>query len=148
MTWLAKIWATLLGVGWFPFAPGTLGSVPALPLVWLHDRISPQILWAAWLITVFTGTWAAGRVESDWGHDPGRVVIDEFAGMWLALLLAGSLNIWQLVLAFLLFRWFDIWKPGLIDRSQRLPGGWGIMTDDLLAGLLTGLIMIAVRLLF
>ena len=84
------------------------------------------------------GVWAAGAMgkmtDSD---DPSEVVSDEVAGMWLALI--GIPVTWPgLLAAFLLFRLFDVWKPGPINRLQNLPGGWGVMMDDVAAGAVAG----------
>ncbi len=73
-------------------------------------------------------------------HDPSEVVIDEVAGMWIALL-GAPLTAPHLLAAFLLFRLFDVWKPGPIDRLQNLPGGWGVMADDVAAGAVAGLLV-------
>ena len=87
------------------------------------------------------GVWAAGAMgkmtDSD---DPSEVVIDEVAGMWIALL-GAPISGPHLLSAFLLFRLFDIWKPGPSDRLQNLPGGWGIMADDVAAGAVAGLLV-------
>jgi phosphatidylglycerophosphatase A len=102
------------------------------------------VVWAlgpatAWLVGVTIGVtavgiWAAGREEARVGiHDPGSVVVDEVAGMLVALIAAPPGIGWALGL-FLLFRVFDVWKPYPIARLQDLPGGWGIVVDDLLAG--------------
>ena len=91
---------------------------------------------------------AATRVELALGiHDPGPVVVDETLGTLLTLgfLPAAALRHWQAyVLAFFLFRLLDVWKPGLIGRSQALPRGWGIVVDDVLAGLLGGALLAGV----
>ena len=90
------------------------------------------------LLVFAGGVWAAGVMETATGsHDPSEIVIDEVAGMWIALI--GIPITWPgMVAAFLLFRLFDIWKPGPIDRLQNLPGGWGVMMDDVAAGALAG----------
>jgi phosphatidylglycerophosphatase A len=83
---------------------------------------------------IAVGVWAAGVEEARVGrHDPSSVVIDEVAGMLVALIAAPAGLGWAGVL-FLLFRVFDVWKPYPIGRLQDLPGGWGIVADDLLAG--------------
>ena len=86
------------------------------------------------------GTWAAQRVEPDWGKDSYRVVIDEVAGAWVGLLgvpLTGP----RLLLGLLLFRFFDIVKPLGIRQMEKLPGGFGVMLDDVLAGIYTALLV-------
>ena len=93
------------------------------------------------------GIWAAGVIEHHSGqNDPSIVVIDEVAGMWLALL--GARQVWWYFLtALLIFRLMDVLKPGPIYRLQNLPGGWGIMLDDLAAGAVTLVVVSAIRML-
>jgi phosphatidylglycerophosphatase A len=123
------------GSGLAPRAPGTAGSLLALllfvPVLWLPLMFQVALI----LVTLVLGTFISGKVARDLElKDPSGIVIDEFVGMWIALLFLPGL-IW-LVPAFLLFRLFDIAKPwpvGLIDR--KLEGGPGIMLDDVAAGL-------------
>ncbi len=89
---------------------------------------------------VVIGIWSAGKVEAAWGKDSSRIVIDEVAGMCVSLLFL-PLRLKYIVTAFVLFRFFDIAKPLFIRRSEGLPRGWGVMADDLLAGIYTNLIM-------
>jgi phosphatidylglycerophosphatase A len=130
----ARFIATGFYVGYLPGAPGTLGSLwapilcIALPKAWL-----PAVWWSIPVIVV-AGIWAAGRAEREWGHDPGRVVIDEVAGALLTLL-ALPLSLPVVWTGFILFRAFDILKPPPIRWCERLPGGWGIMADDIAAGI-------------
>ena len=138
-----SIWiATGLGAGYFPVAPGTAGSALGLALVIAFrqtalDRLS---LAAALLaVTVFlfaVGVWAAGKAEKVFGRvDPGQVVIDEVAGQVLTFLAAPRIGWLGLIAGFILFRAFDIVKPFPARQAERFPGGWGIMLDDLVAGL-------------
>lgn len=129
---LARLIASGLGSGLAPKAPGTAGSLAALglgaPLLWAsHGALAAGVLAAC-----LAGWWAIPRATAE--DDPPWVVIDEFAGMWLAMLALPGLSWTGLAAAFLLFRLFDIAKPGPIDMAQRLPGATGIMLDDLLAG--------------
>lgn len=128
--------ATAGGVGYSPVAPGTAGSLLALLILWALP-FSPLGLALALLAVVGVGGWAAGRAERVLGSkDPGPVVIDEIAGMFLSVLsLPRSLGL--LLAAFLLFRFFDIVKPFPIRQSQKLAGGLGVMLDDLIAGMYT-----------
>lgn len=130
--------ATCLGIGRSPVAPGTVGSlvaaIVAVPIVSLGGVAALGI--AALLATV-VGIPAAGAAERAMKRkDPGSIVIDEFAGQWLALIPAGvDLSGW--ILGFVAFRLFDIWKPGPVGwADRRLGGGLGIMLDDVIAGLL------------
>lgn len=139
----AAVWiATCGGVGYFPVAPGTAGSAVGIILVAVLGRVVPGrgwswVLLAAAAVSIFlVGAWAAGRAERFFGRtDPGHVVIDEVAGQLITFLARPEAS-WKWLLAgFILFRFFDVIKPFPARRAERLPGGWGIMTDDVLAGL-------------
>src|SRR5208282_394072 len=149
----AAYWlATAGGLGRFPKAPGTWGSLAGLALAWLFARIkSPAVGFGqdfslafypvfAWVALSAAGVWAAGRVEQQTGRkDPQEVVIDEVSGQWLALLASPGMLLeapgWKYFLAgLILFRVFDITKPFPAGRAESLPGGWGIMADDWVAG--------------
>lgn len=136
------VWvATVAGVGFFPILPGTVGSAVAVALVAALDTMPLNNVGRSASLTLlvvlifFLGVWAAGQSERFFGRtDPGYVVIDEVAGQMLAFLLFPHAS-WKLLLAgFVLFRVFDISKPFPAGRAERLPGGWGIMVDDLIAG--------------
>lgn len=130
--------ATGLGAGYAPIAPGTAGSACGL-LIWAVLPAAAGVQ-ALVLATMFAaGVWSAGAAERHFGGtDPGPVVVDEVLGMLVTLFLnpvgwAGAL------VAFLLFRIFDIVKPYPADRLERLPGGLGVMADDLMAGVYANL---------
>jgi len=133
---ISRILATFFGVGLFPVAPGTLASavtVIGYKLV-LHELAGPYFfLLLAGLIAAGIATSAVHAAELG-RSDPGRIVIDEVCGQLLALVLTPDRWI-SLAIFFALFRFFDIIKPWPIRRLERLPGGWGIMADDLGAGL-------------
>lgn len=161
----AWVVATGFGSGCLRPAPGTWGSLAAL-LVWSAGRqlLAPHLgpglpawllgaLAPALLLTLVAVPASARVARASACKDPGFIVIDEWAGQWVALLglpfaAQGWLDPWPL-LPFTLFRLLDIWKPGPVDAAQRLPGGWGIVMDDVLAGalaaLLTGAAWILVR---
>jgi phosphatidylglycerophosphatase A len=126
--------ATVGGVGRAPLAPGTVASALTIAVLWWFGP--PPVVLAA-LVGVVTalGTWAAGEAERALGaKDPGAIVVDEVAGMTLAVL-AVPLTPAVALVAFLLFRIFDVLKPFPANASQRLLGGVGVMADDLIAGL-------------
>jgi phosphatidylglycerophosphatase A len=182
--------ATAGGLGYFPKAPGTFGSLAGLLLAvapmwifyvvtyayavarhtngtfywkqswpWADPFLLTQI--ALTILIALVGTWAASRAAAYWGQkDPQRVVIDEVSGQHLTLLLGCAVPIWwkqsgpttnhfsmgmissssplnwkYLLLGFVLFRLFDIWKPSPAREAESLPGGWGIMADDWVAGI-------------
>ena len=88
---------------------------------------------------------AANRLEASWGEDPSRVVVDEMVGVWIALLAAPAGHVWYALGAFALFRLFDIFKPLGIRRMESLPGGIGVMMDDILSGVYGFIILIVAR---
>jgi phosphatidylglycerophosphatase A len=125
--------------------PGTVGSLPPAALVWLLAPGDVAVAAAAALVAGL-GVWAGGREERRIGrHDPSAVVVDEVAGMLVALVGHPRTAVVCLVL-FLLFRVMDVWKPVPIRWLQVLPGGWGIVADDLLAGVYANLAGRALRL--
>lgn len=136
-----------MGLGRFPLAPGTVASAVALPIGWWLTLLGgwPPLLGATVLATL-VGVWACGRHAAALGEqDPSECVIDEVSGQWFALLpmgvLARAFDWRALLAAFLLFRLLDIVKPWPISRLERLPGGWGIMVDDVAAGLVTAFVV-------
>lgn len=147
MTRPASLLATAFGIGSFPKAPGTAASLVALPIGWtLIVFGNAAIFLAATLIVGVVGVWAAEHHGKNVGLlDPSDCVIDEVAGQWFALLpliLTAHINSpIALALAFLLFRFFDIVKPWPISALERLPGGIGVMADDIAAGLVSAAIL-------
>ena len=140
--------ATWFGCGYVPVGPGTAGSLAALVIAIALDlaagsgRGTFAILAAA---VIPPGVWAAGAVAKRLNvADPSIVVVDEVAGQWVALLGATSLNWKSWLGCFLLFRLFDIWKPPPVRQIESLPGGWGIMADDILAGFYAALVIFVV----
>jgi phosphatidylglycerophosphatase A len=140
---LAHLIASGCGCGSVPFVSGTVGSAVALASGALLFRLSPYALPAAVLVATFGGLWAirAAHVTGD----PGWVVIDEFAGQWLALLGLARMSLIGLLAAFVIFRLLDIVKPGPIGWADRQGGAAGIMADDLIAGAITAGILWAVH---
>ena len=128
--------ATFFYLGKLPFAPGSWGSLGALAL-WLFLPLSFSVHLAVILILFILGVYSSNKVAEEMDdHDPSEIVIDEAVGMGISLfMLPHSLGLY--ILAFILFRFFDIFKPSFIYRIQNLPGGWGIMLDDVLAGFFT-----------
>jgi phosphatidylglycerophosphatase A len=131
------------GVGYLPVAPGTFGSLVAVGIFLLLARVATgSSLVAVVLVLVFAftvaGIWAATRTEQLSGKkDPGKVVVDEVAGQFIALFPLTLFPRWSIVaviVSFILFRFFDIVKPYPANRLQELNGGAGVMFDDLVAG--------------
>lgn len=126
--------ATLAGAGHLTHAPGTVASALTVAVLWIVPFSGPALA-AVLVAVVLAGTWAAGRAEALMGDkDPGAIVIDEVAGMVLSVL-PFALTPGVLIAGFVLFRVFDIVKPPPARQIQRLPGGPGVMLDDLIAGL-------------
>jgi phosphatidylglycerophosphatase A len=127
-----------LGSGFAPRAPGTFGSLAAVLIWWVALGSLP--LWMQLLvILVLTalGTWLTHRVQARYRvSDPGAIVVDEFAGQWIALLFA-PMTLWGMLAGFALFRLFDVWKPWPVGALEKgVPGAFGVMVDDLAAGIL------------
>ncbi len=138
-----RIAASAFGLGYLPVAPGTWASAAAAALYWLLRR---QVGFGAQPIAMLLAAMALGlgllvaeRAEREFGEDdPGHFVLDELAGCWLACALFWWQPAWQGALGVLVaFRIFDVAKPFPIRRLERVPGGWGVMADDLAAGLFT-----------
>ncbi|MFH1851139.1 MAG: phosphatidylglycerophosphatase A [Candidatus Neomarinimicrobiota bacterium] len=133
---IAEWIATVGRVGRLPGAPGTWGSLAAI-LMWylIPHELTAFVLVPGTVIVTILGIFTAAATERQYQiHDPSFVVIDEWAGQWLALWFLPQ-TITAGLLAFIFFRLFDIAKPWPINRLQKLPGGWGIMADDIAAGL-------------
>jgi phosphatidylglycerophosphatase A len=139
---LAAAIATGFGSGLSPFAPGTAGTLVAVPLAYLLTvsmaaGVAAQT--AALVAITAVAVWSAGMAAPRFGRkDPGQIVVDEIAGYLVAVafLPPGWIT---LAAAFVLFRLFDVVKPPPCRRAEALPGGWGIVADDLLAGLYANL---------
>jgi phosphatidylglycerophosphatase A len=153
--WLSLFFATAGGAGYLPAVPGTWGSIVGVLLYW----IVYTILFPDWfpggfptrshfirqvciegliaLLVAIVGVWVSSRVARFAGKkDPQIVVIDEVSGQFITYLLAlAPLNWKYLLLGFILFRGFDVWKPFPARQAEALPGGWGIMADDWVAGI-------------
>lgn len=141
------------GVGYLPLIPGTLGSLAGVGIFLLFTQFVPgnalfALVLLFTLVVTFAGIWAASRTEELAGRkDPGKVVVDEVAGQMLALLPLTLLTVAPpargVMFSFILFRLFDIFKPYPARRLERLKGGYGIMCDDLVAGVYAAVITAA-----
>ncbi len=155
MTGLARLIGTVLGVGYIRPAPGTWGSLVALPWGWLLHVIGGFPLLCIGVIAAFLKGWWATQVmtRGSEDHDPSEIVVDELVGQWIALLplsyAAWSMSINVLVMwpgwiaAFLLFRLFDILKPGPVGWADRRGDALGVMLDDVIAGVFAALGVLA-----
>lgn len=137
-----KAFLTLFFSGLSPKASGTFGTLVALPFAWaISYYIAPStLLLLALLVSVIAVKIINDYEKEGMPHDCGAIVIDELAGVWISVSMLG--HHWLgLLLSFVLFRLFDIWKPSVIGKIDReVKGGWGVMGDDLLAGFFAGLL--------
>jgi phosphatidylglycerophosphatase A len=136
-----KLFAGCLGVGHIK-GGGTIAAVICCFLWWLVQADGHFHVFMIGITAALTlaGVWSATTVEPEWGKDSSRIVIDEAAGMCISLLFV-PVTIPYLLSGLLLFRFFDIVKPLFIRRMEFLPGGWGVMMDDVLAGIYTNILL-------
>ncbi|HTT66276.1 MAG TPA: phosphatidylglycerophosphatase A [Bryobacteraceae bacterium] len=141
----SKVISTWFGCGYSPKAPGTAGSAAAIAIAILIEHYTGwrPLAFAGLAVAVSApGIWAAGETAREANSkDPQFVVVDEVVGQWLALAGARALNWRSWLAAFVLFRLFDIWKPVPVRQLESLPGGVGIVADDLMAGLYAALVL-------
>ncbi len=130
------------GSGLSPFAPGTMGTVVAIPFVFALKSLDAPGFWIALLLLFLLGIQICGHVSRKLGmHDHGGIVWDEMVGYWLAIAFVPLQWHWLLA-AFVLFRFFDIYKPWPIRQLDRkVSGGFGIMIDDIVAALFTIIVL-------
>lgn len=143
---LANWVSTVLKIGYLPFAPGTWGSLAALGLWFLIVEMTSTITFIALISIIFAlGVYVSSVTERHLDEkDPSVIVIDEWVGQWIALLFLPKSLLLGLT-AFALFRLFDIWKPYPIKTLAKMPSGWGIMLDDVLAGIYALLVINVLR---
>ncbi|MDB5023385.1 MAG: phosphatidylglycerophosphatase [Mucilaginibacter sp.] len=137
-----KLISTSLGIGYIGKGGGTAAAV-ACCICWYFAWAAGYQLVPSLIITAaitLLGIWSSNAVSKIWGKDPARVVIDEVAGMCISLLLV-PVSIRYILSALVLFRFFDIAKPLFIKKMEKLPGGWGIMLDDVLAGIYANILL-------
>ena len=132
--------STLFSVGYFPKAPGTAGTLVAvcvywlLPESWFENFPTNLYFVLSVLFLSLISVYFVSKAETKLGHDNGKIVIDEFFGYMIAVaFLPKTLTV--LIISFILFRLFDIFKPEPVNILQKLPAGWGVMADDLMAGI-------------
>ena len=151
---MSRLIATVFYVGLLRPAPGTWGSAAAIPLAWLiHGLGGFPALLVATIIVFFVGWWAtANATRGKDNHDPSEIVIDEVVGQWIALWPL-SAGLWHMgsdawvfpypgwIAGFVLFRLFDIWKPGPVGWADRRSDAFGVMFDDVIAGVMAALVV-------
>jgi len=147
MNYLVTFIGTFAYTGFFPIAPATFASFVFAVIYWVvpggQMLVHPVVVIATAVISVPVST----QLERRYGHDSGRIVIDEIVGMQLILMLA-SPALAGLILAFFLFRFFDIVKVFPANRSQKLPRGWGVVCDDVIAGIYSRIALVLLAIVF
>ncbi|MFQ6030399.1 MAG: phosphatidylglycerophosphatase A [Dehalococcoidia bacterium] len=139
---------TGLGSGLSPVAPGTAGSLVAVVIYYLLPVDGDSLAFISMILVGFlVGVWATGTLATPEEHDPGQAVWDEFVGVWATCLLLPKEILW-LAGAFLCFRALDVLKPWPARRLEALPGGWGIMADDLMVALYGTVLLNVIQRLF
>lgn len=158
---LPTIIGTGFGSGFWPWGPGTAGSVLAT-LIWLAIALwghiggatLQSITFGLVIVSTIIGTWATQKLQPYWGEDPSRVVIDEMAGVWIPLSLLIPFDglghphdsLWWALVALVLFRFFDMVKPLGIKKLDRKKGAFYVMADDLLGGVYAAITMVIIKL--
>ncbi|MFZ1082927.1 MAG: phosphatidylglycerophosphatase A [Candidatus Kryptoniota bacterium] len=139
-SFLDKLIATGLGSGFSPAAPGTAGSLMGLAIYFIPGFEKIYVIVPATVVFFFWGTYAAGKLEIYWGHDPSRVVIDEIVGMWISIVFVPK-KLFLIAIAFLIFRILDIFKPFPASYFDKKNGGFAIMLDDVVCGIYTKILI-------
>ncbi|MEE9439263.1 MAG: phosphatidylglycerophosphatase A [Saprospiraceae bacterium] len=149
---LAKLIGTSFGSGYGPVAPGTFGTLFGIGIYVLLAQGYPKpesiligdidrILICMIILFTILGTWSAKVLEPEWGHDPGKIVIDECIGVWITVLFI-PLSWLNVLLAFILFRFFDILKPlGISEIDKKMGTPFSVMLDDIVAGVYSAIVL-------
>ncbi len=139
---LHKMFCTVLGIGYTGKGGGSVAALVCClgwMLIWDNGpHALVQVLGT--LVLIAAGVWSSEKLEAAWGKDSSRIVVDEVAGMCVSLLWI-PVRVEYVLISFLLFRFFDIVKPLFIRRIEKLPAGWGVMFDDLLAGVYANVVL-------
>ncbi len=139
--WIAQAIATFFYLGYFPLAPGTVGTLGAIALFYLLSHFSTLVYVLFFLGLTIISIWASAEAECIFGKpDPGQVVADEVCGYLVTMFLIPP-SLRNIVLGFFLFRFFDIIKPHPVRKAERLSGGFGIVIDDIIAGIYSNVIL-------
>lgn len=138
-----KLIATFFGIGYIGRGAGSIAALATCIILLLLAKLPIQTnttLISFCSVSLIAGVYCAGKVEVLWGKDSQTVVIDEVLGMTISLLFL-PINLFTVAVAFILFRFFDIAKPLFIRKAEKLKGGWGVMLDDVIAGIYTNMLM-------
>ena len=138
-----------LGAGMSPIMPGTMGSVMAIPLWLLFNGLQPYLYWVLIVVAFIFGCFLCQKTSDDTHtHDSGHIVWDEFVGMWITLFFIPQISVLWVAIAFVAFRVFDMAKPWPIRWfDKRVPGGFGIMVDDVIAAIFSSVTVYVITLL-
>ncbi len=131
---IVKALATGFWVGYSPITAGTVGSIPPLLIAYFLIGDNLMLLGAIALFTTLLSIWVAGEAEELFGHDSKSIVSDEYAGMFITLLLV-PISPTNYLIAFVAFRFFDVIKLWPASAAEKLPRGWGVTLDDVVAGI-------------
>jgi phosphatidylglycerophosphatase A len=140
---ISVFFSTLFGVGYFPKAPGTAGTLLAaavyflLPDRWFGNGF--YVLGCVLFLSLMS-VFVISKTEKRLGHDSKKIVLDEFFGFFFAVIFLPK-TLFVIIMVFFLFRFFDILKPVPVNILQNLPGGWGVMADDVMAGIYTNIFL-------
>lgn len=131
---IAKLIATFFYVGLIPIAPGTFGTLAAIPLFYIISGLPLYLYLLITLVVIGVSVWASNIAEGIYGKtDPGQIVADEVAGYLVTMILIPPTAM-NIIVGFILFRLFDIVKPPPVRSFERMHGGWGVVIDDVAAG--------------
>jgi len=147
---MRKLFLTFFYTGLLPKAPGTWGTLAGIVVAWfIVGSLGYQTLFLATIFITLISFKEIDRYEESVGeHDSKEIVIDEVAGIWLSLCISGATTLSYFALNFVFFRIFDIWKPSIIGKiDKEAKGGYGVMGDDLLAGVFSAICSGAVYML-
>ncbi|MBI0027901.1 MULTISPECIES: phosphatidylglycerophosphatase A family protein [Gilliamella] len=138
-----------LGSGMSPIMPGTMGSAMAIPLWLLFNGLQPYLYWVLIVVAFIFGCFLCQKTSDDTHtHDSGHIVWDEFVGMWITLFFIPQISVLWIAMAFFAFRVFDMAKPWPIRWfDKRVPGGFGIMVDDVIAAIFSSVTVYVIALL-
>ncbi len=141
MNYFVLLFATGFGVGFCPIVPGTMGTLVAIPLYYFLSPISSPLYELTLTAFFFFSSWISGKAEDYWGKkDDRRIVIDEIMGFLITLLWIPKSAL-SILIGFFLFRIFDILKPPPIRRLEGVKGGFGVVLDDVLAGIYANIVL-------
>lgn len=131
--------ATGFWSGYFPVTPGTFGSIPPWLIAFFLIQNNQLWLIVAAIVATIVSVWSAGETEKELGHDARKIVIDEWAGMFITLLFV-PYSLINYAIAFFVFRALDVVKIYPARQAEQLPGGWGVTMDDVVAGVQSNLV--------